>query len=325
MGPANTNMWQRHNIALSNHTDGTGDVMNLRQIEVFRAVMLAGSVTDAARSLHVSQPGISRMLSHIELQLGLRLFERRKGRLLATPEAQALFAEVEQVYRGVARIDDCAQALKDGKMLTLRVLCSPSTGLDMVPRALTALGEEFPSARIYFEVLLAREMVKRLAAHEADVAISTLAIDDPLLSSRPIGKWTLAGVFPRGHALEARRTLSPADILKERMISFSPDTPQGRIIADWCVRHRLQPDARVEVRAGQSACAMAAAGAGVAVVDDLTARGCMTDRLSYRPIRNAPSFDIFAVTNENFAASQLANRFVAHAQSALRQLKKERA
>ena len=57
--------------------------MNLRQIEVFRAVMLAGSVTDAARSLHVSQPGISRMLSHIELQLGLRLFERRKGRLLA--------------------------------------------------------------------------------------------------------------------------------------------------------------------------------------------------------------------------------------------------
>ena len=51
----------------------------------------------------------------------------------------------------------------------------------------------------------------------------------------------------------------------------------------------------------------------------------MTDRLSFRPIRNAPSFDIFAVTNENFAASQLANRFVAHAQSALRQLKKERA
>jgi DNA-binding transcriptional LysR family regulator len=162
--------------------------MNLRQIEVFRAVMLAGSVTDAARSLHVSQPGISRMLSHIELQLGLRLFERRKGKLLATPEAQALFAEVEQVYRGVARIDDCAQALKDGKMLTLRVLCSPSTGLDMVPRALTALGEEFPAARIYMEVVLAKDMVKRLSAHEADVAISTLAIDDPLLTARPIGQ-----------------------------------------------------------------------------------------------------------------------------------------
>jgi DNA-binding transcriptional LysR family regulator len=318
-------MWQAHNIALSNPQNATGHVMNLRQIEVFRAVMLAGSVTDAARSLHVSQPGISRMLSHIELQLGLRLFERRKGKLLATPEAQALFAEVEQVYRGVARIDDCAQALKDGKMLTLRVLCSPSTGLDMVPRALTALGEEFPAARIYLEVVLAKEMVKRLGKHEADVAISTLAIDDPLLTARAIGRWTLAGVFPRGHALEARRALRPADILQERMIAFSPDTPQGRIIADWCLQHQCRPDARIEVRAGQSACALAASGAGVAIVDDLTARGCMTDRLSFRPIRNAPSFDIFAVTNDNFAASLLAGRFIAHAEAALRQLKKERA
>jgi DNA-binding transcriptional LysR family regulator len=78
-------MSQGHNIALSNHANTAGRVMNLRQIEVFRAVMLAGSVTDAARSLHVSQPGISRMLSHIELQLGLRLFERHKGRLRPRP------------------------------------------------------------------------------------------------------------------------------------------------------------------------------------------------------------------------------------------------
>jgi len=296
--------------------------MNLRQIEVFRAVMVAGSVTDAARLLHVSQPGISRMLSHIELQLGLPLFERRKGKLLATPEAQALFAEVEQVYRGVARIDECTQALKNGKMLTLRVLCSPGTGLEMVPNALMALGREFPSASIYMEVALAKDMVKRLAAHEVDVAISTLAIDDPLLDSRPIGKWTLAGVFPKGHALEAKRTLRPIDILKERMISFSPDTPQGRIIADWCASHGRKPDAQIEVPAGQAACALAAAGAGVAIVDDLTARGCMTDRLSHRPIAKAPLYDVFAVTNQNFAASLLSSRFIVHAQAALRQLKR---
>ena len=68
--------------------------MNLRQIEVFRATMLTGSTADAARLLHVSQPGISRMIGHIELQLGLRLFERGKGRIKPTPEAHALYAEV---------------------------------------------------------------------------------------------------------------------------------------------------------------------------------------------------------------------------------------
>ena len=295
--------------------------MNLRQIEVFRAVMLAGSVTDAARQLHVSQPGISRMLSHIELQLGLRLFERRKGKLLPTPEAQALFAEVEQVYRGVARIDERALALKSGHMLALRVLASPSTGLEMVPRALAALGQRFPAARIYLEILAARDMVKRLLSHEADVAISTLPVDDPRLQSRAIGQWTLACVFPKGHALAARRTLRPADILKERLISFSADTPQGRIIADWCVRHRCEPNAQIEVRAGQTACAMAAAGTGVAIVDDLTARGCMTDSLAFRPIAGAPSFDVFALTHRNVAASQLSEVFVAQAEAELERLK----
>ncbi|VTU31438.1 LysR family transcriptional regulator [Variovorax sp. PBL-E5] len=296
--------------------------MNLRQIEVFRAVMLAGSVTDAARLLHVSQPGISRMLAHVELQLGLSLFERRKGKLLATPEAQALFAEVEQVYRGVARIDECALALKSGKLLTLRVLASPSTGLEMVPRAIAALTQQFPAARIYLEILAAREMVKRLVAHEADVAISTLPIDDALLTSKPIGRWTLACVFPKGHPFEQRRSLSPRDILRERLIAFSADTPQGRIIADWCARHRCEPDAPIEVRAGQAACAMAACGAGVAIVDDLTARGCMTDRLGFRPIAKAPSFDVFAVTNESFAGSLLARRFVGHAEAALQRLRR---
>jgi DNA-binding transcriptional LysR family regulator len=296
--------------------------MNLRQIEVFRAVMQAGSVTDAARLLHVSQPGISRMLAHVELQLGLRLFERRKGKLLATPEAQALFAEVEQVYRGVARIDECAQALKSGRLLTLRVLASPSTGLEMVPRAIAALTREFPAARIYLEILAAREMVPRLVAHESDVAISTLPIDEPLLSSKPIGKWTLACVFPKGHAFEQQRSLRPRDILKERLIAFSADTPQGRIIAGWCAQQRREPDVQTEVRAGQTACAMAACGAGVAVVDDLTARGCMTDRLGFRPISRAPSFDVFAVSNQNFAGSLLAKRFVAHAEVALQRLRR---
>ena len=62
--------------------------MNLRQIEVFRAVMITGSVSGAARLLHVSIPAVSRLLSHTETRLGFLLFERVKGRLHATAEAK---------------------------------------------------------------------------------------------------------------------------------------------------------------------------------------------------------------------------------------------
>ena len=69
--------------------------MNLRQIEVFRAVMLAGSVNGAAQLLHVSQPAVSRLIAYTEQRLGFALFQRVRGRLHPTLEAQTLFHEVE--------------------------------------------------------------------------------------------------------------------------------------------------------------------------------------------------------------------------------------
>ena len=293
--------------------------MNLRQIEVFRAVMLAGSVTDAARLLHVSQPGISRMLAHIELQLGLRLFERKKGRLLPTPEAQSLHEEVSEVYGGIRRVTERAEELKSGARLSLRVLASPSTALVAVPRAVAALASEYPAARIYLETLPTREMLGRLIRREADLAISTIPTDNALLASKPIGQWRLVCVFPRGHALSSKRLLRPRDVLNERLISFSRDTPQGRIIADWCASSQVEAASSVEVRSGQMACALAACGAGIAIVDDLTARACRSDELDFRPIVGSPTLGIFALAHEGFAPSMLGKRMIELAAASLKQ------
>lgn len=293
--------------------------MNLRQIEVFRAVMLAGSVTDAARLLHVSQPGISRMLAHIELQLGLRLFERKKGRLLPTPEAQALYEEVSEVYGGIRRVTERAEELKSGARLSLRVLASPSTALVAVPRAVAALASEYPAARIYLETLPTREMLGRLIRREADLAISTIPTDNALLASKAIGQWRLVCVFPRGHALSSKRLLRPRDVLNERLISFSRDTPQGRIIADWCASSQVEAASSVEVRSGQMACALAACGAGIAIVDDLTARACRSDELDFRPIVGSPTLGIFALAHEGFAPSVLGKRMIELVAASLKQ------
>lgn len=297
--------------------------MNLRQIEVFRAVMLAGSVTGAARLLHVSQPGISRMLSHIELQLGVRLFERSKGKLQPTPEAQALHGEVEQVYHGVKRIDEFAQSLKSGARLTLRVLASPSTALEVVPRAVSELAGQFPAARIYMETLLVREMVSQLAHNEADIAIASLPIEHSLLVSQAVGRWSLACVFPAGHPFSGRRSVSVRDIMKERLIAFSPDTPQGGLILDWWREHNQPPLSQIEVRSGQVACSLAACGAGIAIVDDLTARAWRSEELQFRPISRGPSFEVFAVRNANVPASALAKAFVEKIGAGFRALRRE--
>ena len=64
--------------------------MRLRHIEIFHAIYTTGSITNAAKILHVSQPSVSKVLSHAEMQLGFKLFERVKGRLVPTEEAEMM-------------------------------------------------------------------------------------------------------------------------------------------------------------------------------------------------------------------------------------------
>ena len=291
--------------------------MNLRQIEVFRAIMLAGSVTDAARMLHVSQPGISRMLGHIEAQLNVKLFERQRGKLAPTGAAQALFVEVERVYRGVMRIDAVARALQRGSGQVLRVLSSPSMALQLVPDAVARTARRFPQARFYMETQLVREMVGQLVRHEADIGICTLPVSHGLLESEPIGAWSLCCVFPTGHRFTSRREVRMRDVLQEPLIGFSDDTPQGRFIAEAMGETEAAPPLSIEVRSGQIACALVASGAGVAVVDRLTARA-WHGQLEARPIREGPVYPVHAVRHRNLPASDMANHLVEVVRAQLR-------
>ena len=70
----------------------------LRQMEVFRAVMLTGSIKAASQLLFASQPAVSRIIAHTEQTLGLTLFNRVKGKLVPTPEGEALYREVDEFY-----------------------------------------------------------------------------------------------------------------------------------------------------------------------------------------------------------------------------------
>src|SRR3546814_12433328 len=83
--------------------------MNLRQIEIFHAVYTNGSVSAAARALNVSQPSVSKTLRHAESTLGFRLFERTRGRLVATDDAHALFAEVREIQERVPALREGAR------------------------------------------------------------------------------------------------------------------------------------------------------------------------------------------------------------------------
>jgi DNA-binding transcriptional LysR family regulator len=122
--------------------------MNFKQIEAFRAVMLSGSMTAAAESLHTSQPNISRLIAQLERSSGFRLFERVGGRLLPTDEGASLFADVQRAFIGLQSLEKSAQNIRRGGTGRLRIAAVPSLSLTFLPKVIQRFRRENPDVTI---------------------------------------------------------------------------------------------------------------------------------------------------------------------------------
>ncbi|MCO1459854.1 LysR family transcriptional regulator (plasmid) [Burkholderia multivorans] len=107
--------------------------------------------------LYVSQPAISKLVSHTETTLGLRLFERTKGRLIPTAEAQRLFRESSRSTSRRCASNEFARALALGPASLLRVSCSPSLATTILAPAIVELKRKLPGLRVDWHTTLMAE------------------------------------------------------------------------------------------------------------------------------------------------------------------------
>ena len=243
----------------------------LRQMEVFRAVMLTGSINAAAKMLYVSQPAVSKLVSHTETTLGLRLFERSKGRLTPTPEAQALFREVEQVYQSALRVDEFARALALGPASLLRISCSPSLGPTIVAPAIVELKRSMPKLRIDWHTTLMSDMPLEVLSKAVDIAVTSMPIEHEHLEVVPFMRGRMVCALPADHPLAAKERIALADLATEPMILFRRDIPFGTVIVRACQQADVELTSVVDVTRADQALALVQGGLGLTIVDEFAA------------------------------------------------------
>lgn len=247
--------------------------LNLRQIEVFRAIMLSGSISGASKLLFVSQPAVSRLIAYTEQRLGLMLFQRIKGRLYPTPEARRLFVEVTALYQNVQRVNEVADNLAENREGQLRLSCSPSLGQSLLPRAIAQFRRQFPEVRIVLQTLIPSVMLQSLLTQQVELGVAYMPVDHPSLAWQPLYENRIVAVLPKGHALAARKQVTVKDLVDEPLIGYSADIPFGMLINKLFGGGDAQPEPRIEVQQAHVACALVQAGAGVALVDEITVAG----------------------------------------------------
>ncbi|HEV2682725.1 MAG TPA: LysR substrate-binding domain-containing protein [Rhodanobacter sp.] len=242
-----------------------------RQLEAFRAVYVTGSVTEAGKLLHITQPTVSKLISELERLSGLTLFERQHGRLVPRPEAISLFQQVDKMFAALEEVTRDARRLAHGQVGHLRIVAMPAFGLGLLPRAVGRFLRERPDVTVDFNILASTYVVERIGNRQADIGFATATPVDGRVKLAPFETLSGVCVLPAGHPLSARRAIRAHDLAGERFVSFGRDSAfrhqQDEVFKAGNVARRIV----VEVGSSAAACALVAAGTGIAVLDPLSA------------------------------------------------------
>ncbi|MDJ0389069.1 LysR substrate-binding domain-containing protein [Roseomonas sp. E05] len=243
--------------------------MNARQLEVFRAIMRSGTLTAAAQFLNVSQPAVSKILRHLESQLGYRLFERAGGRLHPTAEAQLLFADADRVFREIETVRDLAIRIRERRVGLLRIGASAPPSFAVLPAALTAFQARHPGVKVLLRTLSAEELSEKILVGEVDLGLTLSAIRVPMVQAELLTTAAVVALIPAASPLARRAAIEPADLEGERLISYGSHADVGPLLDAAFERAGLSRQVHVEVATAIAALPLVQAGLGVGLVDGM--------------------------------------------------------
>jgi DNA-binding transcriptional LysR family regulator len=244
-------------------------VINVKQLQVFRAVMQTTTISSAARQLSVSQPAVTKMLHGLEEAIGRPLFARVKGRIYPTPEARLLFSEVDRLFEDFDLLEVYAREIRKAEVGRLSVATVTTLATSLAAEAVRRFQNSRPKVQAEIKGLASRAVIDQVFFHWAEVGL----LDQPWAQShadlelQPLCETELVCIMPKGHPLEKRDEIAPADLMGSPLISFSDATGIGMKLRRTFRDLGLPDTIAIVTNQTLSACALVRAGAGLALVD----------------------------------------------------------
>jgi len=293
--------------------------MRLRQIEVFHAIYTSGSMTNAARLLNVSQPSVSKVLAHAEQQLGYPLFDRTRGKLVATPEADRLFGLVSNVFDDVEQLRHVAENLRASDSGKVRIAATPAFGIDLVPTAVSSYLEEHPETNFEIETLHHDEIGDALLESRVDIGLAFDAVPPPGLIKDSMAEAEFYVIASPETDLGDGERVSVDMLTEFPFISLSGRGPLGRLLSSHLENHDTDLNKAVFTETYQVAKALVARGTGVSIVDALTALSADSNDVQYKLLDPPLRYTIDVLSFDAMPLSIVGHRFVEHLKNVAQQ------
>ncbi|NTX15592.1 LysR family transcriptional regulator [Myxococcus sp. CA056] len=240
--------------------------LDVRHLRLVAAVVDTGSVTAAARVLHLSQPALSHQLRDVEERLGTELFQREGRRMVLTgagqrvlEAARKVMAEVEAAEADVARLAHTSQGI-------LRLATECYTAYHWLPAVLRRFSTRHPQVEVRIAVEATRRPVEALLAGTLDLGIVSAPTRHRRLAHAPLFEDELVAVMAPEHPLASRGVLQAADFAREHVLLYSIPLTESTLFQQVLTPAGVSPARVSHVELTEALVELTKAGLGISVL-----------------------------------------------------------
>lgn len=286
-------------VALGGVCDAWG-VIEVRRLRVLRALADHGTVTAAAEVLHLTPSAVSQQLAALETEVGQELLERRGRRVAITSAGRLLLSHADAILIEVERAEDAMRLHANGATGQIRVAAFATAISLLVAPSLLRLRELSPGLQLVVRDAEGHQCISQLLDGEVEIAVAvehrgSPRPDDERLTRIPLYAEPFDAVLPAGHALAAESAVALVDLAKDDWIMTSAGNPVRDVVGMACEQAGFEPQVLHVSDDFRAVAALAATGAGVALVPRLALRGVDTAGAVAIPLTDpAPTRRVFA-------------------------------
>ena len=261
--------------------------MNLHQFRfVQEAVRRNLNLTEAAKALHTSQPGVSKAIIELEEELGVEIFARHGKRLKRVTEpGEHVLKSIELIMREVGNLRRIGEQFSAEDSGTLSIATTHTQARYVLPVPVAKLREAYPKVNVSLHQGSPDQVARMVIDEVAEIGIATESLADySELVTLPCYEWQHALVLPQGHPLAHTEKLSLEDIAQEPIITYHPSfTGRTRIDHAFAAR-KLTPRIALEAIDSDVIKTYVRLGLGLGIVAEMAVRDDSNNDLVVRPL-----------------------------------------
>lgn len=250
------------------------------------------------------------MIADLEHAAGFALFTRAGRQIHPTPEALALHEEVERSFVGLAEIARVIEAIRDFRTGSLLVAGMTALALKLLPDVIVDFIAAEPGVTVSLRARSSQAVLQHLSSQQFDLGFASIETDHPAVRRRPICIASMRAVLPLGHELVEKRRLEARDFHDQPFVALGQEIVTRSETDAFLASGGARPRIVAEAQLSASICELVAGGAGLAIVEPVTAMNfASAGRVAVRPLSPEQPFRYDLLTPATREPSRLARRF----------------